>query len=387
MTVSPDASQTDAPLSGLRVIDFGQFIAAPSAGQILADLGADVIKVEPPGGDASRRSGWQADDCGPMFSAYNRGKRSIVLDLRQEADRRAARALIDGADVVLQNARPGVMEKYGLGAATLRANHPRLVYGSVDGFGNTGPAAARPGLDIAAQAESGMMSINGDAHADPTRIGFTVVDVMAGRTLATGVLAALVRRGIAGQGAHVRVSLIDVALDMLSQQWAEFQLHGTPPSRCGNGQATLAPAADVIATGAGQVVVSAYLQDHFARLCQCIGRPELTSDARFHDNAARVANRAALREALAEAFHGLTADQVCARLTEAGVVCGVVRDLGDAVAHAAATMPERVIDVPSPGPRSLRMPALPISIDDLPVRAGALPGIGEHTREVLGELA
>lgn len=387
MQASNMATDGNTVLAGLRVLDFGQFIAAPSAGQIMADLGADVIKIEPPGGDASRRSGWQADNCGPMFSAYNRGKRSIVLDLRHADDRRVAMELVRSADVLLQNARPGVMEKYGLGASELREQYPRLVYGSVSGFGHTGPAAARPGLDIAAQAESGMMSMNGDADADPTRVGFTVVDVLAGRTLATGVLAALVRRGITGQGGHITVSLIDVAADALSQQWAEYQLLGAPPSRCGNGQATLAPAADVIGTADGKIVVSAYLQEHFARLCHCLGRPELVHDPRFHDNASRVANRTALRQALAGMLSDLTAEDACNRLNDAGVVCGVVRDLGSAIEQAGTTAPERLIRVPSPGNRELRMPALPLTIDHTPPRPAALPELGLHGAEILAELA
>ncbi len=377
----------DTMLAGLRVIDFGQFIAAPSAGQILADLGADVIKVEPPGGDASRRSGWQADNCGPMFSAYNRGKRSIVLDLRRSEDRGVAMELARSADVLLQNARPGVMEKYGLGAATLRERHPRLIYGSVSGFGHSGPGAARPGLDIAAQAESGMMSMNGDAHADPTRVGFTVVDVMAGRTLTTGVLAALVRRGITGQGAYVTVSLIDVAADALGQQWAEYQLLDAPPSRCGNGQATLAPAADVIGTANGKIVVSAYLQEHFARLCDCLGCPGLAQAPRFRDNASRVANRTALRQALTDALADLSAEEACSRLNDAGVVCGVVRELGNAIDCAEATAPERLISVRLPGNRALRMPALPLTIDHVPPRGAVLPELGQHGAEILAELA
>jgi crotonobetainyl-CoA:carnitine CoA-transferase CaiB-like acyl-CoA transferase len=387
MQASNMAADGETVLDGLRVLDFGQFIAAPSAGQILADLRADVIKIEPPGGDASRRSGWQADNCGPMFSAYNRGKRSIVLDLRRAEDRGVALDLVRSADVLLQNARPGVMEKYGLGAADLRERYPRLIYGSVSGFGHSGASAARPGLDIAAQAESGMMSMNGDAHADPTRVGFTVVDVLAGRTLATGVLAALVRRGITGQGAHVTVSLIDVAADALSQQWAEHQLLEAPPSRCGNGQATMAPAADIIGTADGKIVISAYLQEHFARLCACLGRPGLAQDPRFHDNASRVANRTGLREELAGMLADLAAEDACSRLNEAGVVCGVVRELGNAMDRAAATAPERLVRVPSPGNRQLRMPALPLTIDHATPRDAALPELGQHGEEILAELA
>lgn len=387
MQTSKTGGEEPAALAGLRVIDFGQFIAAPSAGQILADLGADVIKVEPPGGDASRRSGWQKHECGPMFSAYNRGKRSIVLDLRDAEDRGVALALVQGADVLLQNARPGVMEKYGLGASQLLEQFPKLIYASVNGFGHSGPAASRPGLDIAAQAESGMMSMNGDAHADPTRVGFTIVDVLAGRTLATGVLAALVRRSVSGHGAHVMVSLIDVATDAMSQQWAEYQLYETPPSRCGNGQPTLAPAADVVGTAEGKIVLSAYLQEHFARLCQCIGKPELAQDPRFRDNAARVANRAALRQVLADALSKVSAEQACVLLNEAGVVSGVVRDLGDAMRHAETHTPERLVSVSSPGNRKLRMPALPVTIGQALRADATLPDLDQHGAAIRAELS
>ncbi|NSX16799.1 CoA transferase [Cupriavidus taiwanensis] len=375
------------PLQGLRVIEFGQYIAAPAAAQTLADLGASVVKIEPPGGDASRHAGWSADDCGPMFCAFNRGKQSVVLDLRNPADLAAARELSLSADIVLQNARPGVMEKFGLGAEQLRAVQPRLIYASVNGFGDAGADATRPGLDVAAQAESGIMALNGDAHADPTRVGFTVVDLMAARTLTTAVLAALVQRGISGNGAHIRISLIDVAMDMLAHPWAEYQLTAEAPSRCGNGQATMAPAADVLDTGEGKLVISAYVQDHFARLCHCLDRPDMPSDPRFCDNAARVANRGALREALTEALAGMSADAACAKLTSAGVVCGVVRSVDGAVEYARTNMPERLVTATTPGGHELCFPALPISIDQMPRPGGALPALGEHTAMVIESLA
>ena len=202
-----------APLQGLRVLEFGQYIAVPAATQLLADLGAEVIKVEPPAGDSARWVGWSRDDCGPMFTAYNRGKRSVVLDLRSEAARAQALALALRADVVVNNMRPGIMARLGLDAARLMALSPRLVVGQVSGFGQDGPASVRPGYDVAAQAESGMMSMNGDPDRVPTRVGYTVVDATAARTLATGVLAALVRRGVTGRGGLVDLSLVDVAIE------------------------------------------------------------------------------------------------------------------------------------------------------------------------------
>lgn len=371
------------PLAGLRVVEFGQFIAAPAAGQTLADLGADVVKVEPASGDAARFVGWSADAFGPMFSAYNRGKRSVVLDLRSQAGRAQALQLACQADVLLQNMRPGAMEKAGIGASQLRSAAPRLVYGQVSGFGQEGPASARPGFDIAAQAESGMMSLNGPADGDPTRVGFTAVDVMAGHALATGVLAALVRRGINGQGALVDVSLVDVAVEALANAWAEYRLNGKVPMRCGNGQPHTAPAADLVETADGLVVVSAYTQDHFPRLCAAIGQPELASDPRFAENTGRVANRAELRAALAKGMGHLSSEAVAELLTQAGVVVGTVRTMAEVRPGVAGVAADLFVPVQRPQGEPISLPGLPFRLDGEPRRGSRLPSVGEHTDEVL----
>lgn len=377
----------DAPLLGLRVVEFGQFIAVPAAAQWLAALGADVIKVETPAGDPGRSSGWTFDEWGPMFAAYNRGKRSVVLNLREEHDRRRAFQLATGADVFLQNARPGAMERSGLGPDALLAHSPRLVYGSVSGFGDDGPEKTRPGFDIAAQAESGMMSMNGKPEDDPTRVGFTVVDVMASHALTAGVLAALVRRGITGTGGRVDVSLIDVAVESLNCQLAEFALTGQMPLRSGNGQPTQAPAADVFATADGrQLVVSAWVQEHFVRLCGCLGQPELARDPRFIDNSARVRNRAELRAALGRVISTLTSGELIGRLSEAGVVNGIVRTLADLLRSPEVTE-QLFVDVGAPGRPPIRVAGLPLKLDRRPRTGGLLPGLGEHTEEVLMALA
>ena len=284
------------------MLDLGQYIAAPAAAQTLADLGADVVKLEPTQGDASRHVGWSQDDFGPMFSAYNRGKRSVVLDLRSPKGQTQAVQLALAADVVLVNARPGAMEKLGLGAEQLLAQSSRLVYGRVSAFGQQGPASIRPGFDIAAQAESGMMSLNGEAERDPVRVGFTAVDILSSQALTSGVLAALLRRGNTGRGGLVDLSLIDVAVAALANAWTEYGLFGRMPLRRGNGQPTTAPAADVIQTRDGQVVLSAYTDEHFARLCTTIGCPELASDPRFASNQDRVAHRPALMALLQQAL-------------------------------------------------------------------------------------
>jgi crotonobetainyl-CoA:carnitine CoA-transferase CaiB-like acyl-CoA transferase len=375
-----------APLAGLRVVEFGQFIAAPAAAQALGDLGAEVIKIEPPGGDAARTVGWASDGFGPMFSAYNRGKRSVVLDLRSEPGRRAAWQLATSADVLLQNMRPGSMEKSGLGAEAVMAAAPRLVYGRVSGFGQHGAAGLRPGFDIAAQAESGMMSLNGPKDGDPTRIGFTAVDAMAAHALTTGVLAALVRRGVNGRGGRIDVSLIDVAIEALCNAWAEYRLTGRMPIRCGNGQPHTAPAADVIGTADGMVVVSAYTQEHFPRLCAAIGRPGMATDPRFVENAGRVQHRAELRASLEQAMGSMSSDAVCELLTRAGVVVGAVRTMAEVRPGRAGVSADLFVEVGAPGRPPISLPGLPFDIAGAPRRAARLPALGEHTAEVLAEL-
>jgi len=368
------------------VVEFGQYIAAPAAAQMLGDLGAEVIKVESGAGDAARHVGWAHDAYGPMFSAYNRGKRSVVLDLRSETGRQQAQALACSADVLLQNARPGVMERQGLGAERLMALAPRLIYGQVSGFGQQGPASVRPGFDIAAQAESGMMSLNGDADREPTRVGFTVVDVLAAQVLSNGVLAALVRRGITGRGGLVDVSLIDVAVSSLAYAWAEYHLSGRMPLRRGNGQPTAAPAADVVRTADGMVVVSAYTQDHFPKLCAVIGAPELAQDPRFRENAGRVANRAALMDVLGNAMAHLSSDQVCDLLASAGVVAGAIRTMADVKAGQAGVSADLFVEVGAAQRKTIGVPGLPMTLGGVERRPGQLPALGEHTQEVLAAL-
>ena len=376
----------DAPLQGLRVLDLGQYSAAPAAAQTLADLGADVIKLEPPGGDAARHVGWSQDAFGPMFSAYNRGKRSVVLDLRSDIGRQQAQRLALACDVVLANTRPGALEKQGLGAAQLLAQSPRLIYGRVSAFGQQGSASIRPGFDIAAQAESGMMSLNGESDRDPVRVGFTVVDVLAAHTLATGVLTALLRRVRTGRGGLVDLSLIDVAVAALSNAWTEYRLTGQMPLRRGNGQPLAAPAAEVIATRDGQIVLSAYTQEHFARLCATIGQPQLAQDERFATNQARVANRSALTEMLRQALSQFDADAIVDILAQGGIVAGTIRTMSDIQPGRAGVSPDLFMDIHAPGRAPMQIPGLAFSLDGMPQKTSRLPALGEHTLEVMAEL-
>ena len=373
------------PLEGVRVLDLGQYIAAPAAAQALADLGADVVKLEPAQGDASRHVGWSKDDYGPMFSAYNRGKRSVVLDLRSPQGQAQAVRLAMAADVVLANARPGALEKLGLGAEQLLAQSPRLVYGRVSAFGQQGAASIRPGFDIAAQAESGMMSLNGEADRDPVRVGFTAVDILASQALTSGVLAALLRRGNTGRGGLVDLSLIDVAVAALANAWTEYALFGRMPLRRGNGQPTTAPAADVIQTRDGQVVLSAYTDEHFARLCTTIGCPELASDPRFASNQGRVAHRPELMALLQQALSRFDAEQLVHLLAQGGIVAGKIRTMDQIHPGQAGLSPDLFVSVHAPQREAIRVPGMPITLAGIQRQSGHLPALGEHTDEVLAQ--
>lgn len=371
------------PLKGLRVLELGHYVAVPAAGQLLADLGAEVIKVEPPLGDAARQVGWTRDDCGPMFAGYNRGKKSVVLDMKEDGGPAAMMRLIEGADVLLHNFRAGVAERLGLGSEALTQRFPRLVYGQVSGYGQTGPQSHKPGFDIALQAESGMMSLNGAADREAVRVGFTVIDVLASRTLAAGVLAALVRRGVSDRGGVVNVSLLEIGLEAIASAWSEFSLFDVMPQRCGNGQATFAPAADLLPTADGMIVLSAYTEDHFRRLCQAISRPDMAEDPRFSANSARVAHRAVLLQELGQALSSFTSDQICQKLSVAGVVAGVVRTLREARETYGGDDYGIFVNVDAAQRADMRIPGLPFTMDGCPRRGGHLPSLGEHTKEFL----
>jgi crotonobetainyl-CoA:carnitine CoA-transferase CaiB-like acyl-CoA transferase len=350
----------DNPLTGIRVVEFGHYIAAPAATQLLSDLGAQVIKVEPPSGDQARGIGAYGEG---IVLAYNRGKRSVVLDLKQDADRDTALALVAGADVVVQNLRAGALARFGLGPDDLRARHPRLVYVSVSGFPANGPSAGRPGLDIAGQAESGLMSVTGEQDGDPLRVGFPIADVAASYAVVQAVLAALLRRERTGSGGVAEVSLLEAAIHLQSAMWGEWHVTGQEPRRKGNGQATVAPAADLVHTADGTIVVSAYTPAHFARLCTLIGREWMLEDPRFADNPSRVAHRPALLAEISQALGGLKTAECLALLAEHGIVAAQVRGYED-VAAAADVLAGGVLTTGvDPAGARYPVPSLPFTLD------------------------
>ncbi len=375
-----------APLDGLRIIDLTRVLAGPYCTMLLADLGADVVKVERPGtGDETRT--WGPPFAGgeaAYYLAVNRGKRSVALELTGERDRAAFLRLVENADVVVENFRHGSAEALGIGYDDLRAVNPRLVYCSITGFGEREPRS-RPGYDFVVQAESGLMSITGEADGPPSKVGVAVVDVLAGLNAATAILAALRRRDRTGEGVHVRVSLLDSALSALVNVAQSVLVTGEEARRHGNAHASIAPYQPLRAAD-GEIAVAAANDGLFARLCRALDRDDLLADARFGTNAARVEHRRDLVDALEETLATRSAADWLARLEAAGVPAGRIRGVREALEAAAAAGedPTVAVDHPTIG----RLPLVRTAPRFAGVDAAAPlppPHLGEHTREVLAE--
>jgi crotonobetainyl-CoA:carnitine CoA-transferase CaiB-like acyl-CoA transferase len=380
-------SNAAAPLQGLRVLELGNLLAAPCAGMVLADLGAEVVKVEGFGGDPARElqtAAFTGSGTSPTFLAFNRGKRSLALDLRTVGGLEVASRLLERSDVLIESFRPGVMDRLGLGVETLRRSHPRLVYASLSGFGHVGPQRGRRGVDLVIQAESGIMAVTGQPDGPPTKVGFTVVDVAAGHVLAQGILAALINRGRTGEGDHVSVSLLDVALHLQAAPMTEYLATGKVPPRCGNAAPMTAPA-DLFSTADGHLVISAYLDDHWRSLCETLGRADLLTDPRFVTKVDRVRHRDELVRELEATLHTDTSRGWMARLQGAGLAVGMVKSYADIEADEQVRAMETLVSVGEASPiRTVRTPARYGSWQT--EYSIAPPGVGEHTEEVLGEL-
>ncbi|MFJ5707451.1 CaiB/BaiF CoA transferase family protein [Streptomyces sp. NPDC093105] len=368
-------------LSGIVVADFGRVLAGPYMTMLLADLGADVIKIErPDGGDDTRAWGPPfADGQATYFLGVNRNKRSVALDLTDPDGLAAARAIVDGADVLVENFRPGTMEKLGLGFEEVRRTNPGLVYCSVTGFGTDG-GAALPGYDLLVQAMGGLMSVTGEPGGQGTKAGVALVDVITGLHAGLGVLAALRHRERTGEGQRVEVSLLGSLLSALTNQAAAHLGAGVVPRAMGNRHPSITPY-EVFEARDRPLVLAVGNDRQFRALCERIGRPGLAEDPRFATNTARVAHREELASELAGPLAGRTADAWFEELTAAGVPCGPINDLAAAFELAdrlglRARLPEEAAG-PGQVAHPVRLGATPPSYRSAP------PRLGEHTTEVL----
>ncbi|MER7274540.1 CoA transferase [Dactylosporangium sp. NPDC000244] len=321
----------EGPLAGILVVDFTRLIAGPCATDLLAALGARVIKIESAGGDPmrlTRSAGTGSLSASPTFVAYNSLKESIVLDLKHGPDRELALNMCTRADVVIESFRPGVMDRLGLGSDAIRTRNPDVIYASLSAFGNVEPLASRGGVDIVLQAECGLMSVTGEAGRDPLKVGVPIVDSAAAYVVAFGVVSALLNRVRHGVCDDVVVSMFDVGLHAQAQAFSEFLTSGNQPPRTGNRVPYAAPA-EVYPTAEGMLVLSAHIREHWPRLCSLLGRPDLVADPRFIDVQKRVDNRAALSEQLVAALAGRTAAEWVEILGRAGLTVGRIRSYED----------------------------------------------------------
>jgi crotonobetainyl-CoA:carnitine CoA-transferase CaiB-like acyl-CoA transferase len=378
---------------GVRIVEFAQVIAGPYACALLAGLGADVIKVEPPaGGDQARRlmdSGPLASaNMAPLYQGLNAGKRSITLDLKHPDSREVVRRLVAGADAVVENSRPGVMARLGLGYEDLRAIRGDIVYCSVSGFGQTGPRSAAPAYDGAIQAASGMMSVNGREGEGPTKVGFAVSDVAAALMTAFALSSALYRRAQTGEGQYLDVSMLDTSLWMLSPLISNFAIGGEMPRQLGNMSLTRLPTADVFPTRDGNLQVSAITQAQVRLLWEALGRADLAADPRYSSQELQVRNAAALRGLLVECLAERTAAEWEQALNAAGVPASRVLSIPDALVDAQVMHRDPFLRYPAREglPPAVVMNAGFQAVPDGPGTKLPPPLLGEHTGEVLAEL-
>jgi crotonobetainyl-CoA:carnitine CoA-transferase CaiB-like acyl-CoA transferase len=331
----PGQNVTDArpgPLAGLLVADFSRILAGPYCTMLLADLGADVVKVESPAGDDTRR--WvppTRDEVATYYLAINRNKRSVVLDLRGE-DRAAAAELARRADIMVENYKPGGLRRFGLDYESVSAANPRVIYASITGFGTTG-GAGLPGYDIIAQAVSGLMSLTGEADGPPSRSGISLVDVMAGLHTAIAILAALHHRAASGEGQHVEATLLGSALSGMVNQASAYVAGGVVPFRMGNSHPSLTPY-EPFPTSDGDLVIATGNDGQFRRLCEVLGAPELATDPRFATTGTRTAHRQELRPLLTERLAARSSAEWSSALTDAGLPCGPINTVDAGVAFA-----------------------------------------------------
>jgi crotonobetainyl-CoA:carnitine CoA-transferase CaiB-like acyl-CoA transferase len=366
---------TDSALGRLRILDFSRVLAGPLATMTLADLGAEVTKVERPGvGDDTRSWGPPHDTGGEAtyFQAVNRNKRSLALDLADRDDLAQARELAREADVVVENFRPGVMAKLGLDYETLAAENPGLVYCSITGFGGSGAGAALPGYDLLVQALGGLMSITGEPDGEPTKVGVALVDVIAGLYAAVGILAALEHRRRSGEGQLVEVDLLSALLAGLVNQSSAYTVAGVVPGRMGNRHPSIAPY-ELLRCGEGEIVLAVGNDRQFGALCEAVEEPSLAADERFATNPARVKNREALRALLERALAARPATEWVEVLSARRVPAGVVNDLAGAFEFAAQIGLDPIVEVPRADGDPVRLPRNPIRLSKTPASYRSAP--------------
>ncbi|WP_170235339.1 CaiB/BaiF CoA transferase family protein [Verticiella sediminum] len=366
------------PLSGVRILDLTRYLSGPYATLLLAEMGAEVIKVEvPEAGDDTRHIAPLQGDVSFYHSTINRSKASVELDLKSEEGKKLIHAMIADCDVFIQNFRTGVAERLGFGYDVLSKLNPGLVYCSISGFGGTGPESRRAAFDLIVQAESGVMSLNGEGDSPPTKLGLPVADLSSGMFAVHGILAALLRRSRTGKGGLVEVSMMSSLLSLSVYNATRYFVTGQTPKRMGSRHPGVVPYGQY-ATSDGNVLLSTFSDGSWKRIVDAMDRPELADDPRFATAASRVLHRDACDALLGEVFSGFTSEEIVKRLHEAGIPCGVVRSLGEALEMEAASGSGVITDVEYPGEAgTIRSVRIPIKFDGDWCPANPAPALGQ----------
>jgi crotonobetainyl-CoA:carnitine CoA-transferase CaiB-like acyl-CoA transferase len=384
------------PLAGLRVLELARILAGPWAGQLLADLGADVIKVEREGaGDDTRAWGppfVPAADGSHLGAAYfhsaNRGKRSIELDFASAKGQRIVKKLAARSDVLIENFKVGGLAKFGLDYKSLAPDNPRLVYCSVTGFGQTGPSAARAGYDLMAQGIGGMMGLTGTADGEPMRVGVAVSDIFSGVYSVVGILAALLRREQTGRGGYVDTALVDSTVGVLSFQALNFLVSGELPKRIGNTHPNLVPY-QVFPVADGRIIIATGNDGQFVKLCGILGAPDIAQNPEYKDNKGRLAHRTELVGRLSALTGRLKRDELLDKLEGAGIPAGPINDLEQVFADPQVIHRGMRLELKSAAAEGGKIPGLrsPVMLDGTPMASERpAPRLGEHTAEILREI-
>jgi crotonobetainyl-CoA:carnitine CoA-transferase CaiB-like acyl-CoA transferase len=384
------------PLAGLRVLELARILAGPWAGQILADLGADVIKVERKGaGDDTR--GWgppfvPAADGGHLGAAYfhstNRGKRSIELDFDSEEGRRIVKKLAARSDVVLENFKVGTLARFGLDYESLSRENPRLIYCSVTGFGQDGPYAARAGYDLMAQGMGGYMDLTGSPDDEPMRIGVPASDLFTGVYSAVGILAALARREKTGRGGYIDAALVDSTVGTLANQALNYLVSGTVPHRIGNAHPNIVPY-QVFPVADGEIIIASASDAQFVKVCNVLGAPELAKEPAYQDNKSRLAHRAELVGKICALTANFSRAELLQKLQDVGVPAGPINDLEQVFADPQVIHRGMRLELKSAAAKDGKIPGVrtPIMLDGEPMASDRpSPRLGEHTAEILREI-
>lgn len=381
------------PLQGIRVIELARILAGPWAGQMLADLGADVIKVESPQGDDTRKWGppfVEGKDGENLSAAYyhscNRGKRSIALDFSTPEGAETVRRLVADADILIENFKLGGLKKYGLDYESLKAVNPKLIYCSITGFGQDGPYAPRAGYDFIVQGMSGLMSITGEPDREPQKVGVAVTDIFTGLYSVIAMQAALRHAEKTGEGQHIDMALLDTQVSVLANQNLNYLVSGTAPNRMGNAHPNIAPY-EVLPVSDGHFILAVGNDSQFAKFCAVIGRTELAEDPAFATNSARVANRHALRGHTVPALAGFGRAEILAALEKAGVPASPINDISQTFADPQVVARGMRLDLDDGHGNALPSVRAPMVMSATPLAyERPSPRLGEHTEEILAEL-